>query len=73
MLTTLPSVLICIPTYNESENIIEILQRLEKAMTALSDSYRWQILVIDDNSPDGTAELVAKSNFSNVQILRREK
>jgi len=44
--------LIIIPTYNEKENIVRIITKV----LSLSDDYH--ILVIDDNSPDGTAELV---------------
>ncbi len=45
---------ICIPTYNEAENIKELLNSLEKKLAKLSE-YEFDILVIDDNSPDGTA------------------
>lgn len=45
--------LVLIPTYNEIENIADLVERL------LSDvNVPIEILVIDDNSPDGTAEAV---------------
>jgi dolichol-phosphate mannosyltransferase len=44
--------LVIIPTYNEKENIAKILQ----AVYDLQESFH--VLVIDDGSPDGTAELV---------------
>ena len=44
--------LVIIPTYNEIENIAKITQ----AVFALEGEY--QILVIDDGSPDGTADVV---------------
>lgn len=44
--------LVIIPTYNEKENIAGILQ----AIFALNQYY--DVLVIDDNSPDGTADIV---------------
>ncbi len=44
--------LVIIPTYNEKENITPVLQ----AVLSLKTSF--DILVIDDHSPDGTAELV---------------
>jgi dolichol-phosphate mannosyltransferase len=44
--------LVVIPTYNEKENIQNILQ----AVFQLNDDYH--ILVIDDGSPDGTAQIV---------------
>lgn len=45
-------ILIIIPTYNEKENISAIID----AVLSLSDDYH--ILVVDDNSPDGTATIV---------------
>lgn len=60
--------LLCIPTYNEAENILEILNRsLAISIEGL------HILVIDDNSPDGTATLVESLNNPDISILRREK
>ncbi|WKK85134.1 polyprenol monophosphomannose synthase [Marivirga arenosa] len=44
--------LVIIPTYNERENIEDII----RAVFLLSE--RFEILIIDDNSPDGTAEIV---------------
>lgn len=60
--------LLCIPTYNEAENIVEILNRtLAQSITGL------HILVIDDNSPDGTAALVEAHQSANISLLKREK
>ncbi len=50
--------LLIIPTYNESENINAIL----KAVFDLHQNFH--VLIIDDGSPDGTAEMV-KSQFAN--------
>lgn len=44
--------LIIMPTYNERENVVRMIHRL-MAMPQLFD-----LLIVDDNSPDGTAELV---------------
>lgn len=46
------STLIIIPTYNEKENISAIIH----AVLGLSDSYH--VLIVDDNSPDGTSTIV---------------
>jgi dolichol-phosphate mannosyltransferase len=56
--------LICIPTYNESENILKLIERLRRI-----DNFH--ILVIDDNSPDRTANLVLQQNYTNVSLLNR--
>lgn len=63
-----PSIVV-IPTYNEVENIQDII----KAILALSVSI--DILIIDDNSPDGTADIVRKlqSGNSAIHILIRDK
>jgi dolichol-phosphate mannosyltransferase len=48
------SLLVCIPTYNESENIENIIRAVFSASTILDA----EVLVVDDNSPDGTADIV---------------
>ncbi len=55
------------PTYQESENIVEFLHR---ARAAAPDA---DILVVDDNSPDGTAGLAEQVNaeLGNIEVLRR--
>lgn len=61
-------VLAMIPTYNESENIA----RLIEALLAL-DVPGLEVLVVDDNSPDGTAEIAADfvRRDPRVHLLRR--
>lgn len=51
---------VIIPTYNESGNIIPLVERLHKVDSDAIPNYRLEILVVDDNSPDGTGELVSK-------------
>lgn len=46
---------IIIPTYNESKNILEVLQSIEQNLPKNTTA---QTIIIDDNSPDGTAKLV---------------
>ncbi|MDP3741505.1 MAG: polyprenol monophosphomannose synthase [bacterium] len=60
---------IVIPTYNEKQNIADLIPiLLEKHPTA-------RIYVVDDNSPDGTAEIVQKfaSQFENVRLIFRNQ
>ena len=45
-----------IPTYNEAIAIVELL----KSLKGLHEQRDFDVLVIDDNSPDGTAEIVEK-------------
>lgn len=56
------SVLIAIPTYNERENIIQLCNRIS---LVLPDS---DIVVLDDNSPDGTGEAVRELARLNPQV-----
>ncbi|KAA3601549.1 MAG: polyprenol monophosphomannose synthase [Calditrichaeota bacterium] len=60
--------LVIIPTYNESENISLILESIENLNLGV------EILVIDDNSPDGTAEIVKDLSKINpkIHLLQRE-
>lgn len=59
---------IIIPTYNERENI----EKLVKEIFNLKIS-GLEILIVDDNSPDGTAEIVEqlKKEFSQLHLLKR--
>lgn len=59
---------VIIPTYNESENIKAIIDAVFTAVPSVD------ILVVDDNSPDGTAEIVntLKSKYPNLAILNRK-
>ena len=61
--------LVIIPTYNEKDNIEAII----KAVLPLSDKF--DVLVVDDNSPDGTADIVKRlmrEHPGRVHILERE-
>jgi len=61
--------LIIIPTYNEMENIPEIIPQI------LEQNENLEILVVDDGSPDGTGDFVenlSKEN-SRIHLLRRAK
>jgi dolichol-phosphate mannosyltransferase len=69
----LPSLSIIIPAYNESENIIDTLENVTKALEPLS--LRHEILVIDDGSADTTAALVTSNlnRFPAVRLLVNER
>lgn len=62
--------LVIIPTYNEIENIDAIIKAV------FSQEKRFDILVVDDSSPDGTSSIVKKlqHEFSNLFLeVRKEK
>ena len=54
--------LIIIPTYNEKENIDKIIPAI------LSQPIPVEILVVDDNSPDGTTGIVRELQKNNKKI-----
>ncbi len=56
---------VIVPTYNERDNIEELVARLSKALSEAGVTY--EIVIVDDNSPDGTAEL-ARSLSRNYPI-----
>ena len=61
--------LVIIPTYNEKENVEKMLE------TVMSLEYPFDVLIVDDGSPDGTARLVeemAKSYPERIHILKRK-
>ena len=67
-------VLVVIPTYNESESIQSLLDRLNNVRQELADMYKIDILIVDDSSPDNTAAIAANMHLSGLEILqRREK
>ena len=61
--------LVIIPTYNEKENVEKMLE------TVMSLEYPFDVLIVDDGSPDGTARLVeemAKSYPERIHLLERK-
>ncbi|RCL69902.1 MAG: polyprenol monophosphomannose synthase [Cryomorphaceae bacterium] len=62
--------LVIIPSYNESENIIEIINDITKQKESFN------VLIVDDNSPDKTYELVEEEIIKKpkrVFLIRRKK
>ena len=64
-----PSLSIVIPTYNEKNNISKILEKLKKSLK----SSTYEIIFVDDNSPDGTSFEIKKfiKNSSKIQLIHR--
>ena len=69
-------VTILIPTYNEKENITKLLKEL-RSQTSKLKTQKFKILIVDDNSPDGTGDIVEqfkfKSKFKNIYLLSHKK
>lgn len=60
---------IVVPTFNEKGNVRELLKRLDKVLGKVG----WEIIFVDDDSPDGTASIVRDiARFdSRVRVLQR--
>lgn len=63
------NVLVVLPTYNEAENIDHVLRRIREALASAT------VLVVDDGSPDGTADIaeVLGKELGNIEVLRRHE
>ena len=63
----MPRTVVVLPTYNERENVAALLAAVRRS---LPDA---DVLVVDDNSPDGTASIVeeAASELGQIKLLRR--
>jgi dolichol-phosphate mannosyltransferase len=61
------NVLVVLPTYNEAENVDRVLRRIREALDSAT------VLVVDDGSPDGTAEIaeLVGKELGNIEIMRR--
>ena len=63
--------MVCVPTYNERDNV----EPLVRALGEVLDLARDRVLVIDDNSPDGTGEIADRlaAELPWVSVLHRER
>lgn len=66
-MTAMPKTLVVTPTYNEADNIELFIRQV------LSQGTNLHILIVDDNSPDGTGAIVEKlmSGNSSIHLIRR--
>ncbi|MEM3832239.1 MAG: glycosyltransferase [Thermoprotei archaeon] len=67
LVVRLRKISVVIPTYNERENISELIKKLESLELNL------EIIIVDDNSPDNTAEEAMKlaDKYNNIKVLKR--
>ena len=68
MITQRPNVLIVVPTYNERENLPILIRELVK-------QDRHDVMVVDDDSPDGTGDIpdeLATTFPGRVDVIHRE-
>jgi dolichol-phosphate mannosyltransferase len=64
-----PELSVIVPTFNERDNVTTLFGRLEAALAGVN----WEVIFVDDNSPDGTWNLVRAlaRQDSRVRCIRR--
>src|SRR2546422_11359957 len=63
-----PVISVIVPTYNEAESLPPLVERLGAAMSG----HTWELVVVDDGSPDGTAEVANRLSARHpVWVVRR--
>jgi dolichol-phosphate mannosyltransferase len=67
--TSTPQLSVIVPTFNERDNVTTLFRRLEAALAGVS----WEVIFVDDNSPDGTWDVVRAlaREDSRVRCIRR--
>ncbi len=68
-------IVIISPTYNERENVAKMIPLLEEEIFPQIKGHDVKLLVVDDTSPDGTAEEVKKfsKKWDNIELLMGDK
>lgn len=64
-----PDISVILPTYNEAGNVVPMADRLATVLAGIS----WEVIFVDDNSPDGTANRARELARTNhrVRCIRR--
>jgi len=64
-----PEVSVVVPTFNERDNVSALFRKLEAALAGIA----WEVIYVDDNSPDGTWDVVRAlaRQDSRVRCIRR--
>jgi dolichol-phosphate mannosyltransferase len=64
-----PQLSVIVPTFNERDNVTTLFRRLEAALTGVA----WEVIFVDDNSPDGTCDVVRglARQDARVRCIRR--
>ncbi|MEM4439195.1 MAG: glycosyltransferase, partial [Pyrobaculum sp.] len=59
---------IIVPTFNEAENIAELVQRIDRVLAGR----RYEVIIVDDSSADGTAEVAEElARRYPVRVVKR--
>ena len=55
---------VVLPTYNERKNIASMVDRLDAALAGVE----WEVVIVDDNSPDGTSDEARRLSLTNPRV-----
>src|SRR5215475_13605182 len=68
-ITPAPELSVVVPTYNERDNVPLVVELLKRTLEDVS----WEVIFVDDNSPDGTAAAVRALGAADhrVRCIRR--
>lgn len=55
---------VIVPTFNEAANVRPLLEKLSLALA----DYHWEAVFVDDNSPDGTSDLIRQIGRENIHV-----
>lgn len=66
----MPLLSIVVPTYNEAENLPVLLEEVRNSLEGID----FEMVIVDDDSPDGTAELAEemKEKYPFLKVIKRE-
>lgn len=59
-----PELSVIVPTFNESQNVQEVVKRLSECLVDVN----WEVIFVDDDSPDSTAEIVRSLNSADPRV-----
>ena len=64
-----PEISVIVPTFNERENVVELTERIGACLR----DFAWEVIYVDDDSPDGTAELARElaAKDSRIRCVQR--
>jgi len=60
---------IVVPTFNERQNVPVLVQRLESVLVGI----QWEVIFVDDHSPDGTSDVVREAARTNSRVRSIER
>ena len=65
----IPQLSVIVPTFNERVNVTKLFEKLQNALTGID----WEVIFVDDNSPDGTSDVVRglAAQDARVRCIRR--